>query len=183
MIKKNIFFLIFFFSFKIFCDISIFYPGDTYKSQSFFSPYFIFSSSENCSLLVVEITDFKNIDFDFLFERQPFYKIDVSNKNFILLDTFFYINEEKYFCWFLESYDANGIDRSNILFFNTNSKDFPEDEMSYEKDITGDLYPIFQMLKTTGYNSTGRVWINGIKTDSLNLKKIRIKNILWKKKR
>lgn len=183
MIKKNILFLIFLFSFKIFCNVSIFYPGDTYKSQQFISPYFIFSSSGNCSLVVVEITDFKNLDFDFLFDRKPFYKMDVSNKNFILLDTFLYLTEEKYFCWFLESYDSNGIDRSNILFFNTNSKDFPADHMLYEKDMTGDLFSIFQMLKSTGYNPTGRVWINGIKTDSFDLKKIRVKNILWKKKR
>ncbi|MEJ5307747.1 MAG: hypothetical protein WHT27_05565 [candidate division WOR-3 bacterium] len=177
--KKISLFIFFVLANFIYADLTIFYPGSEEKSEPF-NHFFIFNSSSLCSLIIKDITDFNDIGKDVLIYSKPFLKIDVSDKNYIVLDTFFYLSTKKSFAWYLESYENGVIERSNILFFNTG-----HDNIFYEVNQSKDEYLslIFKIFGIAGFYPTGRVWVNGVEVDLKELNLYDLKNIRWKTKK
>ncbi|MEO0237387.1 MAG: hypothetical protein ABIN35_04055 [candidate division WOR-3 bacterium] len=180
MSRKKIFLFIFFILTNlIYGDLTVFYPGSEEKSEPF-SHIFIFNSSSSCSLIIKDVTDFYDFGKDVLINSKPFLKIDVSNKSYIVLDTFFYLPTKKSFAWYLESYENGILERSNILFFNTGDVNIPS-KINQSKDDY--LSIIFKFFEIGGFQPTGRVWVNGIEMEIKELNLYDVKSMRWKTKR
>ncbi len=179
--KKIFFFIIFVFSIYIFPDIKIFYPGCE-NSPKPFDNTFVFNSSSKCSLVVKDITLLNHLGEDLLLDLKPFIKIDVSGKNFVVLDTFSIIPYRRNFLWYIESYENGIVERSNFLFFHTGNIYFPSSEKDFfnENDY---LHLIFKFFELVGYHPTGRAWVNGVEVDLKELNISGMKEIRWKRKR
>lgn len=180
MSKKRIFlFTIFVFSCFLYGEVFIFYPGGEDKSEPF-NNIFIFSSSSVCSLVVKDITDFNVIGYDILINTKTFLKVDVSNRNYIVIDTFFYLTTKRSFAWYLESYENGVLKKSNILFFNTGD-DYITNFTNHNRDDY--LSIILKIFGIAGFYPTGRVWINDVQVNIKDLDLSNVKNIRWKTKR
>lgn len=179
--KNKLFFILFVLSLYIYPDIRIFYPG----GENFPKPFdntFVFKSSSKCSLVIKDITLLNYLGEDILLDLKPFIKIDVSDKNFVLLDTFSTVPFKRNFVWYIESYEDGIIKRSNFLFFHTGEGNFFSSENNFfnENDY---LHLIFKFFELAGYHPTGRVWFNGVEVDVKELDLGKIKEIRWKRKR
>ncbi|MEO0298256.1 MAG: hypothetical protein ABIN39_03785 [candidate division WOR-3 bacterium] len=177
--KKFFLFIFFILTNLIYGDPIVFYPGSEEKSEPF-DNIFIFNSSGLCSLVIKDLTGFYDFGKDVLINSKPFLKVDVSNKSYIVLDTFFYLSTKKSFAWYLESYENGVLERSNILFFNTGDVNIPCTSNQSKDDY---LSIIFKIFGIAGFHPTGRVWVNGIEMDIKDLNFYDIKSIRWKTKR
>lgn len=180
MSRKKIFLFIFFvLSNLMYGDLTVFYPGAEERSERF-DRIFIFNSSSLCSLVIKDVTDFNDFGKDILINSKPFLKVDVSNRYYTVIDTFFYLSTKRSFAWYLESYENGIIERSDILFFNTGDDNIP---FIVDPKRDDPLFLIFKIFKIAGFHPTGRVWINGIEVNIRDLNLNNIKYIRWKTKR
>jgi len=199
MKTENRFYLMFISLFVFIClnhilignELETYYPSDINKTSELSHPIFIFRSSDQCTLKIIEMNQY--LSESEIYNTFPVYEENVDGKSFLIPD--FTFSEGILYAWYLSGYEkhlGSSIPvRSEIKFFKLSEITY-QHSLNYRKHLIEKIFEEsveFRNSIMEGYKITGSVKINGtqasdnellsllnkIRSSKRNAKRVRVK--------